>query len=119
MPALKFDHPVSDNSDTLARYPIQPTPDLLNADQKQYSATPNQKYVNHQRNQYPAGPVAEDGFIPLFLPDKFDPMQEKKFEQTTQKLPPEGYQLPFYLPGGQTLSNNYQTSSSQYPLVYR
>ena len=55
VPALKFDHPVKDNSDTLARYPIQPTPDLLNAEQKQQYAIPNQKYINHHQNQYPAG----------------------------------------------------------------
>ena len=76
VPAIKFDHPLADNSDTLARYPIQPTPDLIQTDYQQYSVQkPDQyypqlnqnqdlnQYQNQypQQNQYPAGPVSEDG----------------------------------------------------------
>ena len=147
VPAIKFDHPLADNSDTLARYPIQPTPDLIQTDYQQYSVQkPDQyypqlnqnqdlnQYQNQypQQNQYPAGPVSEDGFIPLFNPNKADPVLENKNyqeqKQTSFKLPAEGYQLPFYLPEGQLpsnyqkLPNDYQAASSvnqQYPLVYR
>ena len=146
VPAIKFDHPLADNSDTLARYPIQPTPDLIQTDYQQYSVQkPDQyypqlnrnqdlnQYQNQypQQNQYPAGPVSEDGFIPLFNPNKADPVQESKNyqeqKQTSFQLPAEGYQLPFYLPEGQLpsnyqLPNDYQAASSvnqQYPLVYR
>ena len=147
VPAIKFDHPLADNSDTLARYPIQPTPDLIQTDYQQYSVQkPDQyypqlnqnqdlnQYQNQypQQNQYPAGPVSEDGFIPLFNPNKADPVQENKNyqeqKQTSFQLPAEGYQLPFYLPEGQLpsnyqkLPNDYQAASSvnqQYPLVYR
>ena len=81
VPAIKFDHPVQINGLQYPQ-PISPAPGLQ----------PN-SYPTGPHNNYPAGPpTSEDGFIPLFMPDKSDPVLTQRIE----KLPPEGYTLPNY-----------------------
>ena len=97
VPAIKFDHPAENGGPI--KYPIRPAPDL-------------------QPHQYPAGPAAEDGFIPLFLPDKSDPIrttQPSAFPgiDSTLQLPAEGYKLPLY-PQQQRPALNFE-----YPLIYK
>lgn len=111
VPAIKFDHPNTHEGyeGYLPDTPIQPVPEL----------------VNH--NVYggqPGKPIAEDGFIPLFLPDKSDPTKQRQPvnsvafpELDVKKLPPEGYSLPLY-PKSPALDFRPQPSS-EYPLVYR
>ena len=94
VPAIKFDHPTEYEGPV--RYPIRPAPDL-------------------QPHQYPAGPAAEDGFIPLFLPDQSDPVrQAPAFPgiDSTLKLPAEGYKLPLY-------PQRQPSLNFEYPLVYK
>ena len=97
VPAIKFDHPTEYEGPV--RYPIRPAPDL-------------------QLHQYPAGPAAEDGFIPLFLPDQSDPIRQQTPPpafpgiDSTLKLPAEGYKLPLY-PQRQPALN------FEYPLIYK
>ena len=101
VPAIKFDHPVQINGLQYPQ-PISPAPGL-------------------QPHSYPAGPpTAEDGFIPLFMPDKSDPVLTQRIE----KLPPEGYTLPNYGPGQYPASAANSRPSlnfdhiPEYPLVY-
>ena len=98
VPAIKFDHPTGNGGPV--RYPIRPAPDL-------------------QPHQYPAGPAAEDGFIPLFLPDQSDPIRRSTTPppafpgiDSTLRLPAEGYKLPLY-PQRQPALN------FEYPLIYK
>ena len=83
VPAIKFDHPVQING--LGHpVPISPAPGLQ-PNYPTYSA-----YPTRQR------PSSEDGFIPLFLPDKNDPVLSSVQQQNNLQLPPEGYTLPQY-----------------------
>ena len=86
-PAIKFDHPVQINGLQYPQ-PISPAPGL------QPNSYPT--YPTSGAHNYPAGPpTAEDGFMPLFMPDKSDPVLTQRIE----KLPAEGYTLPNYGPG--------------------
>ena len=120
VPALKFDHPVEDHGNPLLDFPVQPIPELK---RKQYHV--NRVNQVNPVNHYPAGPVAEDGFIPLFLPDQTDPLR-RRFQEpsptlkpsTTQQLPEQGFTLPYYLQPKQP-AYEQQSPAGNYPLVYR
>ncbi len=110
IPAIKFDHPIQDKNDN---FYYDNSPITYPEEQKlgSHNGQLEDKYANNYANYYGGSPVAEEGFIPLFLPDKSDPHANPNH----QKLPEEGYKLPYYL---QT-KNNYETQASNYPMVYR
>ena len=104
VPAIKFDHPVQINGLQHPK-PISPAPGLQ----------PDHPVAGSVGINTPA---SEDGFIPLFYPDKNDPVytnvrgsQGYQLQQNYQELPPEGYTLPHQYPKQPSLN-------FEYPLVY-
>lgn len=108
VPALKFDHPI-DHNIYATNQPIQPVPELV---QSNHKIGPQFDQIRPQVGQKNN---PEEGFMPLFMPDKADPVRQY------QGLPEEGFTLPYYLQNNYPLTYRkppQQLPDEEFPIVY-